>query len=86
MTRPIVLLRKDVAPLKWHDPFDSLVAEAEGNADGIRLTEQPTDKAGHWLCYWSSEKTCETVELTPRGWAAYRRGDHGQPSLYQENY
>lgn len=91
-TRPIVLLRRDVAARNWDRPFDDLLAEAMSTdvADaGIVATTQNIDKSGTPLWRWwdrSSGERPREVFIAPPDWAAFYRGPTGNAQLHFQGY
>lgn len=87
-TRTVVLLRRDVAPEKWHLPFSLLVAEAEGGADGVQLAQQPVNKEGSPVWQWwdRSVDPPKEVFVAPKDWAAFYGDKQDKTWLHYQNY
>ena len=96
MTRPIVLMRKDVAANWYHRPWSEVIEYAKGGEDGLALTVQPSSD-GYWLWKWiEDEKGAVDMkqgtvrkELTPDGWASFYLGTDHKPNtcvLHVQNY
>lgn len=85
--RDVVLLRKDVAPLHWHRSWTELVADAEGDVDGIDLAQQP-ESQGIALHEWTEGPKDAPVrkQIAPPGWACFYRGPNDRPFLHFQNY
>lgn len=81
VSRTLVLLRKDVAPSKWHQSHPALIAEAEAGEEGVKTIEQGKAGSGDNR-YW------DLNVKVPSGWAAFRAGDHGDTRafLHIQNY
>lgn len=87
-TRPLILLRQDVAPQKWHLSFAALAHQAASGVDGVTVGAQPIDKAGRMSHRWYDRETDPPTEYfaAPPGWAAYYDDGFGRAMLYFQNY
>jgi len=88
LTKPAVMMHRDIARVHWHEPFSELLRYAQAGLDGFLFIDQPCDAEGRRMHYVTDDSVSppQLRAVAPPDWAIFYGAEGDQTRLFFQNY